>query len=68
MFGTTFAECGLVVETEERTMRQHYSVRRLSWREWQEIEEVLLDEIDLQVWYAVAYCTLLGGESFISLQ
>ena len=49
-------------------MRQHYSVRRLSWREWQEIEEVLLDEIDLQVWYAVAYCTLLGGESFISLQ
>lgn len=49
-------------------MRQHYSVRRLSWREWQEIEEVLLDEIDFQVWYAVAYCTLLGGESLVSLQ
>lgn len=49
-------------------MRQRYSLKRLSRREWKEIEEVLLDELDTQCWYGVTYCSLLGGEIFLALQ
>ena len=31
-------------------------------------EMVLLEEIDIQTWYAVAYSTILGQETFLTLQ
>lgn len=68
MIGTPFAELFTVVETKEHTMRQRYSPRRLSRREWKEIEEILLDELDMQRWYGVTYSMLLGGEVFLALQ
>jgi len=29
-------------------------------------EMILLEELDLQSWYSVFYCSLLGGEVFIT--
>ena len=31
-------------------------------------EMVLLEEVDMQRWYAVAYSTILGQETFLPLQ
>lgn len=49
-------------------MQQHYSIQRLSDQEWMEIEEVLLDEMDLQCWYGVAFLDSFGEETLVTLQ
>ena len=66
--GTPFATLLGVIETKEHAMRHHYSTKRLSRREWLEIEEILLDEMDIQCWYGVTYCSLLGEEIYLAIQ
>jgi hypothetical protein len=34
-------------------MQLHISIKPLTDREWEEIEEVLLEEIEIQCWYGV---------------
>jgi len=49
-------------------MRIRYTFPRLSKEEKDFLEAVLLEEIDVQRWFAVASCRLLAGEIFVVLQ
>jgi hypothetical protein len=49
-------------------MQRHFSTRPLRDEEWEEIEAVLLDEIEIQVWYSIAFDSTLGGELVIPIQ
>ena len=49
-------------------MQRHYSNKRLTEREWMEIEEVLLDEIEIQCWYGITFLDCLGEETLVMLQ
>jgi hypothetical protein len=49
-------------------MRIRYKFQRLSREEKDFLEAVLLEEIDVQRWFAVASSRLLGGEIFVILQ
>jgi hypothetical protein len=40
-------------DEQDTTMRLHISTIPLTEREWEEIEEVLLEEIEIQRWYGV---------------
>ena len=48
-------------------MQRRYSMKRLTEREWKEIEEILLDELDIQCWYAVTFLNSYG-ETLVLLQ
>lgn len=48
--------------------RIKYGFPRLTKKERELYEEVLIDEIEIQAWYAVAYCDLLEGEVFLCIQ
>ncbi len=45
-----------------------YQFAELSKQDKEFHEMVLLEEVDMQSWYAVAYSTTLGKELFLSLQ
>lgn len=49
-------------------MRKRYAFTHLSRSERQFLEAVLVEEIELQTWYAVAWCGQLGAETLIVLQ
>jgi hypothetical protein len=49
-------------------MKMHYYFHDLSRAERERLEYVLLEEIDIQMWYAVTVCRTLGGETFLTLQ
>jgi hypothetical protein len=49
-------------------MKINYSFPRLSQVEREYLEMVLLEEIDMQVWYSVTYSRSLGAEIFLMLQ
>lgn len=49
-------------------MQRRFSVRRLTEREWMEIEEVLLDEMEIQCWYGITFLEYLGGETLVMMQ
>lgn len=49
-------------------MRLHISTQPLSDREWEEIEEVLLQEMETQRWYAVVVLPSLRVELFVAVQ
>lgn len=49
-------------------MKINYSFPRLSQGEREYLEMVLLEEMDMQNWFAVSYCRALGGELFMILQ
>jgi len=49
-------------------MQRHFSTRPLTDEEWEEIEAVLLDEIEIQAWYSVTFDSVLGGELVIPIQ
>ena len=49
-------------------MQLHISTRPLTEREWEEIEEVLLEEIEIQQWYGVTVLRKFGGEIFVVIQ
>ncbi|MEW6512191.1 MAG: hypothetical protein AB1428_14665 [Bacteroidota bacterium] len=49
-------------------MKIQYRFARLSKDQREFLEMVLLEEMDLQRWYAVTYSTILGREVFLYLQ
>ena len=49
-------------------MKINYSFPRLSQVEREYLEMVLLEEMEMQVWFAVSYSKALGGELFLVLQ
>ena len=44
-----------------------YTFNNLSPREQEFLERVLLDELDFQTWFAIAYSDLLEDEIFLTL-
>jgi hypothetical protein len=49
-------------------MKINYSFPRLSQVEREYLEMVLLEEMEMQSWFGVAYSKALGGEFFLMLQ
>ncbi|MBI2620451.1 MAG: hypothetical protein HYW57_10250 [Ignavibacteriales bacterium] len=49
-------------------MPEHYSQRRLTEREWREIEAILLDQMEMQGWYGVTFLPTLGEEILLTTQ
>ena len=49
-------------------MKMRYHFHDLSRAERERLEYVLLEEMDIQMWYAVTVCRTLGGEVFLTLQ
>jgi len=49
-------------------MQRRYSLRRLTDREWMEIEEILLDELEIQCWYAVTFLDCFEEETLVMTQ
>jgi hypothetical protein len=49
-------------------MKKRYVFGRLSKSERETLEQILLEEMEIQTWYAIAYCTSLGGEIMVTIQ
>jgi len=49
-------------------MRMRYHFHDLSRAERERLEYVLLEEMDIQMWYAIAVSKTLGGELLLTLQ
>ena len=49
-------------------MKINYSFPRLSQTEREYLEMVLLEEMEMQVWFAVTFSKALGGELLLMLQ
>lgn len=49
-------------------MKIRYTFKRLSREEKDLFAAVLLEEMDVQAWFSVAYCRVAGGEIFLILQ
>ncbi len=49
-------------------MKKTYRFAQLSKNEREFLEMVLLEEIDIQAWYAITYSCILAEEIFISVQ
>jgi hypothetical protein len=49
-------------------MTRWYSTSPLSLREQREYEQVLLDELDIQVWFTIDWCITMGAESVLCIQ
>jgi len=49
-------------------MKMHYRFSPLSKDEREYLEMILLEEMDVQSWFAVSYSTLFGEEVFLSIQ
>lgn len=49
-------------------MRMHYRFTPLSKDERELLETILLEEMDVQSWYVVTYCSTIGEEIFITTQ
>ena len=49
-------------------MSKKYIARRLTERELAALEQMLLEQMEHQVWYCVEVLIQLGGESVITLQ
>jgi hypothetical protein len=53
---------------KEAAMYTNYYFSAISRRERELLEMVLLEEMDIQSWFAVAYCGTFGGEILLTLQ
>jgi FixJ family two-component response regulator len=53
---------------KEEIMKTNRRFGKLSRSEREFLEMVLLEEMDRQMWYAVSFSTILGGELFLALQ
>lgn len=53
---------------DRSTMKMNYHFGELSSEEKEYHEMILLEEIDLQSWYAIAYSSILGEEIFLTIQ
>jgi hypothetical protein len=40
----------------------------LSKEQREALEQILLEEMEVQIWYGISWSTLLGGEVFLNLQ
>jgi len=49
-------------------MRKRYAFTHLSRNERQFLETVLVEEIEIQTWYAVSWSKVLGTEVVVGLQ
>ncbi len=49
-------------------MRIRYFFERLSSEERAALEAILLEEVEIQSWYAVSVSILMGGEIFFTVQ
>ncbi len=49
-------------------MKINYTFPRLSHAEREYLEMVLLEEMEMQVWFSVTFSKALGGELFLMLQ
>lgn len=49
-------------------MRIRYTFGRLTKEQREALEMILMEEIEIQSWYAVSVSRILGGETFIVLQ
>jgi hypothetical protein len=49
-------------------MKMNYRFSPLSKDEREYLEMILLEEMDVQSWFAVTYCTLFAEEVFLSIQ
>lgn len=49
-------------------MQRHISTIPLTEREWEEIEEVLLDEMDTQCWYGITALPGFEGDVLLMIQ
>ena len=53
---------------KEQAMKINYRLRQLSRSEQEYIEMILLEEIELQGWFAVTYNPMMNEETFLTLQ
>ena len=53
---------------EGGSMKKQYRFAELSKEEKEYHEMILLEEIDLQAWYAIAYSSIFGEELFVAVQ
>ena len=53
---------------KELPVKIRYTFKRLSREEKDLFAAVLLEEMDVQAWFSVAYCRVAGGEIFLVLQ
>jgi hypothetical protein len=52
----------------EAAMKMHYRFNDLSKAEREYHEMILLEEIDVQSWYAISFSSIFGEEIFITVQ
>ena len=57
-----------MITTLEVTMKKTYRFTQLSKGERELLEMILLEEIDVQAWYAITYSCILSEEVFMSIQ
>ncbi len=55
-------------EGRRTAMKMNYYFAQLSRHEREFLEMVLLEEMDIQRWYSVAFSSVFGGEIFLTLQ
>jgi hypothetical protein len=48
-------------------MRIRYYFGRLSKEQQEALVAILLEEMDMQAWYAVSYSTIMGGEILLPI-
>jgi len=53
---------------KEGTMYTNFYFADLSRYEREFLEMILLEEMEIQTWYAVAYSSIIGEEIFLTLQ
>jgi hypothetical protein len=49
-------------------MKRHYFFRHMSKSERRLLQTVLMEELQIQSWYAIAWSTMLGGETIVNVQ
>ena len=55
-------------ELKEAPMKIQYRFAKLSKDERELLQMVLMEEIDVQRWFAVAWCATVGAEIILPLQ
>jgi hypothetical protein len=65
-FVTEMAE--LLTQLKEATMKKNYRFGNLSKDEKEFHEMILLEEIEIQSWYAVTYSTIFAEEIILTVQ
>lgn len=51
-----------------RAMKMHYRFAELSKDEREFYEMILMEEVDVQAWYAITFSNIFGEEIFLTVQ